>query len=554
MAQNKGLKNNLSHRKGIVLDNKFVFKEFIWNLALVLLSSVLFFLMFPNFLFKGGISLFGFIALAPFFYVLITSNRLGWLYSFIMGAVSYALFNYWLYNFNSLSIFIVTLIMGIFYLLFFFVFKFGLKRIYRFQYLYLAVLWVLFEYLKTFGFFGYSFGIVGYSQFLSPVGRLASVGGVRFVSFLLVFFSAFFAFALKDGVVPFFKKEWKVFVFVCCFYLVAFVLSFVFAPNQVVSEEENSSSEELNILLVQHCTNNWKAGYSHNLETLKFITEKGLEKNSLGKDLDFIIWSETAFIPGIYWHTNYDTDLKTKKVVADFQKYVSEKKNIFITGNSNGRLADENLPAIIYEDKKAFLNRKDYNSAVVYKDGVNIGFYNKQKLVPFIEYFPLRKYMPLFAKLLDKSGAKVWAKGTERKIFIYNDHKFAINICFEDAFSSLTRKDVKNGANFLVNLTNDYWSKSIAAQMQHLSMSVFRAIELGVPVIRATNSGMSGVILPNGKLHFVQPPFRKQADITNIPVNFKRHTIYYYLGDWFLALMILSLVAIYFINIKNYKK
>ncbi len=318
----------------------------------------------------------------------------------------------------------------------------------------------------------------------------------------------------------------------------SFVLAFVFKPKEVL--DKDGEKVEFDVMLVQHCTNNWKAGYRDNLETLQLLTDRGFEKNSSGEPLDFIIWSETAFIPGIFWHTNYNTDLKTKSVVSDFIDYVSNTENIFITGNSNGRLADINKPAIIYNSSgKAVLNRKDYNGAVVYLDGEFLGSYNKQRLVPFTEYFPLRKYMPLFSRFLDSSGAKVWDSGDGSEIFEYNDKKFAINICFEDSFAYLVRNDVKAGADFLINLTNDYWSRSLPAQMQHLSMSVFRAIEFGIPVVRSTNSGMSGVISPCGKIEFLQKPFSKRADVTNVIVSYAGHTIYYYLGDWFLFVVLL---------------
>jgi len=81
-----------------------------------------------------------------------------------------------------------------------------------------------------------------------------------------------------------------------------------------------------------------------------------------------------------------------------------------------------------------------------------------------------------------------------------NFFRFGVLICFEDIFPHLAREFVKDGANFLVNMTNDAWFGDTAAAEQHLQASVFRAIENRVPVIRAANTGVSCFIDPTGEV------------------------------------------------------
>ena len=78
--------------------------------------------------------------------------------------------------------------------------------------------------------------------------------------------------------------------------------------------------------------------------------------------------------------------------------------------------------------------------------------------------------------------------------------KFGTIICFEALFPELVRKFPRDGADFIVNITNDAWYGDTAAPYQHLNMVVVRAIENRRYVVRATNSGISAIIDPYGQL------------------------------------------------------
>jgi hypothetical protein len=102
--------------------------------------------------------------------------------------------------------------------------------------------------------------------------------------------------------------------------------------------------------------------------------------------------------------------------------------------------------------------------------------------------------------LLKANDYKWWEKGTEATVFSYDGVRFSTPICFEDIFGSLNATFVRNGADMLVNLTNDSWSGSVPAEMQHLGLAVFRAVENRRPLIRGTNSGITCLVTPSGKI------------------------------------------------------
>jgi len=183
---------------------------------------------------------------------------------------------------------------------------------------------------------------------------------------------------------------------------------------------------------------------------------------------------------------------------------------------------------------------------LLYENGKLRQTYRKTHLVPFTEHFPYKKLFPGFYQLLVDHNYHFWEKGTEYTVFeTDNGVHFSTPICFEDVFGYLSRRFVRNGADVIVNLTNDSWSGSVAAQMQHMGMAVFRAVELRRSVIRSSNSGMTCTINPDGRLTGMLEPFAEDYYIGSVPIYAERNTLYYHWGDWFpLVMLSLGLVLL----------
>ena len=137
-------------------------------------------------------------------------------------------------------------------------------------------------------------------------------------------------------------------------------------------------------------------------------------------------------------------------------------------------------------------------------------------------------------------------RGTEATVMEIAGNKAGISICYEMIFPDLMRQAVKNGANYLVNITNDAWFGKSAASYQHMSMGALRAVENRVPILRAANTGISGTIEATGKLRDKTDLFKKDFRITLIAPASNKKTFYSLNGDVFswVCLLLTGLIAI----------
>jgi apolipoprotein N-acyltransferase len=160
-----------------------------------------------------------------------------------------------------------------------------------------------------------------------------------------------------------------------------------------------------------------------------------------------------------------------------------------------------------------------YNGVWLFEKDTMKQLYRKLHLVPFTEHFPYRKQLPfIYDMLAGRDDIHLWKAGTDPVVFETGRLKFSTPICFEDTFGYLSRNFVRNGAELLVNVSNDAWSKSVPAQMQHLSMAVFRAVENRCSMIRSTASGQTCAVDPNGRVLAMAEPFVETYLNVEIPL------------------------------------
>ncbi len=175
------------------------------------------------------------------------------------------------------------------------------------------------------------------------------------------------------------------------------------------------------------------------------------------------------------------------------------------------------------------VNDRPLNSAVmVSPDGELAGRYDKIHLVPFGEYVP-----PIFEwvnRITHEAGD--FAPGTRRVLFNVAGHRVAAFICYESAFPNEVRKFAADGAELLVNISNDgYFGKS-QARAQHLEIVRMRAVENGRWIVRATNDGISAAIDPGGRIVQQLPPYTEQ--VARMGYSYVAGTtVYTRTGDWF---------------------
>ena len=188
----------------------------------------------------------------------------------------------------------------------------------------------------------------------------------------------------------------------------------------------------------------------------------------------------------------------------------------------------------------------DYNIAALFTDNSETPQrYRKIHLVPFGEYLPLR---PVSTAIVGQLVPSDFTPGTEPKVLKLSDPpiRVATLICFEDSLGDLTRRFVVQGAELLVNITNDGWFAQSPAASQHLANALFRAVENRRPLIRCGNTGVTCAVDIHGRVDLWINPFEEGFGAREISVpTISALTFYSQYGDWFTALSAgLALLAI----------
>ena len=182
---------------------------------------------------------------------------------------------------------------------------------------------------------------------------------------------------------------------------------------------------------------------------------------------------------------------------------------------------------------------KYLNSAFLVAPGGEVaGRSDKIHLVPFGEYVPMAKMLPFVNKLV--AGIGDFSPGAAAIPLDIGKGKVGILICFEGIFPELARAYVQAGSRLLVNISNDAWYKRSSAPYQHLSMTVFRAVENRVPLVRATNTGISAIIDSKGHVRGMTPLFQEAILAGEVRLG-TGDTFYSRYGDLFaISCLILS--------------
>ncbi len=202
--------------------------------------------------------------------------------------------------------------------------------------------------------------------------------------------------------------------------------------------------------------------------------------------------------------------------------------------------------------------KKVYNAAAMYSftsNTVNVDVYGKQHLVPFGEYIPFDKTFTILQKLCP-IGVSLWpGKATVFPIKIAGEVLyFSPLICYEDTDPVLSRRAANLGAHAIVLITNDSWFSYSNEAIQHAQQAIMRAIETGLPIIRVGNSGVTGIISPNGVVNWLADSDGKvlvdeagcMMETVEIPL-YPKKTIYSRFGD--IPLIVLFAISIAVISL-----
>ncbi len=193
--------------------------------------------------------------------------------------------------------------------------------------------------------------------------------------------------------------------------------------------------------------------------------------------------------------------------------------------------------------------RQIYNAAsVIAPNGAWTYEYDKIHLVPFGEYVPFADLLVFAKKLTREVGT--FSRGSSRQALDVDGSRVGIFICYESIFPNEVRQFARNGAEFFVNVSNDGWYGDTSAPLQHLNMARMRAIENNRWLLRDTNTGVTAVIDPYGRIVAEAPRWQRTAlqgayDLEQDTTFYTRH------GDWFPVLC--AIIALLGLLLRYYR-
>ncbi|HVQ40407.1 MAG TPA: apolipoprotein N-acyltransferase [Pyrinomonadaceae bacterium] len=380
-----------------------------------------------------------------------------------------------------------------------------------------SFLWPALEWLRL-EITGQLWNALGYSQaYHGTLIQAASWGGVYAVSFLIVTANAAVALAILIR-----NAKGLVVSSAALLLLVAVMLG-----TNMVSRRRTPGVEQRPGITVVAVQPNVPMDLIKSTEDMQKLTLRHFEMTVTAlKELEpdgsprIVIWPESPM------NFAYGSDSYLRKLLAD--------------------LAVRHNASILLNSQEVAPNNGLYNAAVlINQEGGLVAQYDKIRLMPFGEYVPVPQWVPGAGLIRGIVGD--FTPGSNYKLMPMGDFRAGVFICIESAYPSIARRLTLEGADVLVNISNDGYLGPTAVMRQHLANTVFRAVENNRPLVRVTNTGITAFMTPTGEVKDATQGFRPEVRIWRIPRSQNAGTFYSRHGDVFAAgCAILSLLIFVF--------
>ncbi|MCE2993831.1 MAG: apolipoprotein N-acyltransferase [Alphaproteobacteria bacterium] len=343
--------------------------------------------------------------------------------------------------------------------------------------------WVMIEYVRSYVPFHFAWNNIAYTiaEFDYPL-QISHFLGLHLTSlFMMIIYTSVFSKNLRY----------------ICVIIIIFIISSILGYMKI-SKNPQQFDQEGTVRIVQPSIKEHHMGRSHvKREILNSLVELSLQ--GLPTSNKAIIWSEAA-LPYVIFNDS--------KIPQHLAKILTPQ-NILITGADR----TEN-------------GEKVYNSIIAIDHFGNIlKTYDKEILVPFGEYIPIRNFLPFLENITN--GFMDFSKGVNFDIHTDDLYlNFYPLICYEALYPL---KDNYTQNAWMLNITNDAWFGNSTGPYQHFAMTKFKAAEYGMPLIRVANNGISAVISMHGQV-LEKIPLNEQAAIdVSIPSS---HTHKWHISDF----------------------
>jgi apolipoprotein N-acyltransferase len=380
--------------------------------------------------------------------------------------------------------------------------------------------WVAIELARTY-ITGFPWDLLGTTQIDNiPLARVATVTGVYGLSFEIMLVNTAVAAAF---LVPHARR--KILLTAALAAAIALHAGKLIKPAALPTSD-GATLVQANIPILD--SGAWTLDYlTQTLDALAALSVSP-QHNKLGTP-GLIIWPES---PAPF----FVTDLHVRSTLAN----VARATNSYIVAGSLG----------IEHTGEASRQPDIYNSAaVIAPNGAWTARYDKIHLVPFGEYVPFEKLFSFASGLTREIGT--FARGQSRLPLPVGGTKIGTFICYESIFPDDIRRFAKNGAELFVNISNDGWYGEGGAPWQHLNQARMRAVENNRWLLRDTNTGITAVIDPLGRVVAEAP--RNQRTQLQAAYSLEESTTFYTRhGDWFpLTCAIITLLGLLLRVFKN---
>ncbi|HHT9112353.1 MAG TPA: apolipoprotein N-acyltransferase [Candidatus Wunengus sp. YC65] len=545
--------------KELILDNflKTLNKtNFVKLSGISFLTILLLCLSFP----PADLGFLAWIALVPWFILVVTEERYVYLNALFIGTVFIFIQLSWLRHVTYIAWILLSLYCAAYFLCFAFCSRFIIFRLKLPLVVVAPFTWVALEYIRSFFLSGFPWFFIGHTQYqYLPVIQIADITGVYGVSFIIIMVNAGIADLIlyiaahgsasnSSSLHRFPGRKFAFFGLICILplTLLTVILSYGVSWLSHYKPQEGPALCMVQGNIPQEVK--FESNEEDEIGILKKYTD--LSMGIKGKPVDLLVWPETM-IPGLL---NIDPELTGRTIDV-----LSQLTPIQLSQELNANLLLGGIALALVGEEQIY-----FNSAYYYNpEGKLVDRYDKIHLVPFGEFTPLKKYFPFLAKLVPYEIGLT--HGQRRTLFLLKTSQhgslvFGSSICYEDTVPSLIRKFKKAGADFMLNITNDGWFRNSAELDQHLAIMVFRAVENRFCMARAANTGISSFVGPDGaiyaKLSDSKGKYREISGtlVDRIKLIKKYNPFYTICGDWFSILCVTAVGIMIFIAVLKYDR
>ncbi len=359
-------------------------------------------------------------------------------------------------------------------------------------------LWTATEYGRLTIFGGFPWVLLGYSQVtVLPVAQLAAVTGVFGLSWLVAMVSAAAAHAAlaRD------TRRWVPLAAT----LAGVAVIAVAGQSRLSDNRLTTAGRPLRVGLIQgnvQQDDKWAPALAGDI----FNRYLRLTRQAVAQGAQLVIWPESA----TPFYFGPDPETETLRTLA------RESGVSMLIGSDQWERPRAGPPKI-------------YNAAfMIGRDGSTGGVYRKVHLVPFGEFVPMKDVLFFAGPLVQ--AVSDFSPGSDVATLPIPDGSISTAICYEVVYPSLIRDGVLAGSELLTTITNDAWFGRSSAPWQHFAMASMRAIEEGRYLVRAANTGVSGMVDPYGRVRLASDLFVEGAWVVGARLLDDR-TIYSRVGD-----------------------